>query len=73
MNHMITIRKNSELQGAEKYGCCVNCSKGSSEVELYRICFTHNNFINGNSIDLCMECMKELKTMLEEILNEENF
>ena len=32
--HMIRIKKKSELLGAEKYGQCASCAKGSSETEL---------------------------------------
>lgn len=31
---MIRIKKKSELLGAEKYGQCASCAKGSSETEL---------------------------------------
>lgn len=64
---MISIKKNSEFSGAEKYGQCASCSKGSSETELYRISFTYDGSTKTSSVDLCLECMKEMKNMMEDI------
>lgn len=65
--HMISIKKNSEFSGAEKYGQCASCSKGSSDAELYRISFTYDGSTKTHSIDLCPECMEEMKNMIEDI------
>ena len=62
---MISIKKNSEFLGAERYGQCASCSKGSSETELYRISFTYDGSTKSTSIDLCSECMEEMKNMIE--------
>lgn len=64
---MISIKKNSEFSGAEKYGQCASCSKGSLETELYRISFTYDGSTKTSSVDLCSECMEELKMMIENI------
>lgn len=64
---MISIKKNSEFSGAEKYGQCASCSKGSSETELYRISFTYDGSTKTSSVDLCSECMEEMKNMIENI------
>ena len=64
---MINIKKNSEFSGAEKYGQCASCSKGTSEAELYRISFTYDGSTKTTSVDLCPECMEELKMMIENI------
>ena len=65
--NMISIKKNSEFSGAEKYGQCASCSKGRSEAELYRISFTYDGSTKTTSVDLCPECMEELKMMIENI------
>lgn len=70
---MISIKKKSELTGAEKYGQCASCSKGSSETELYRISFTYDGSTKTHSIDLCPECMKELETTMKRALDGKNF
>ena len=64
---MISIKKNSEVSGAEKYGQCASCSKGSSEEDLYRISFTYDGSTKTTSVDLCPECIKEMKNMIEDI------
>ena len=51
---MISIKKKGELMGAEKYGQCASCAKGSSEVELYQISFSYEGSTKSNSIDLCV-------------------
>ena len=70
---MISIKKNSEFSGAEKYGQCASCSKGSSEEELYRISFTYDGSTKTHSIDLCPGCMKELETTIKRALDGKNF
>ena len=70
---MISIKKNSEFSGAEKYGQCASCSKGSSEAELYRISFTYDGSKKTHSIDLCPECMKELETTMKRALDGKTF
>lgn len=62
---MISIKKKSELMGAEKYGQCASCAKGSSEADLYQISFTYDGSTKSTSIDLCLECMEEMKNMIE--------
>lgn len=62
---MISIKKKSELMGAEKYGQCASCAKGSSEADLYQISFTYDGSTKSTSIDLCSECMEEMKNMIE--------
>lgn len=64
---MISIKKNSEFFGAEKYGQCASCSKGSSETELYRISFTYDGSTKSTSVDLCRECMEGMKNMIEDV------
>lgn len=54
---MINIKKKSELVGAERYGQCASCSKGSSEAELYQLSFCYDGSTKSNSIDLCRDCM----------------
>lgn len=65
---MITIRKNSELQGAERFGNCSNCAKGSSETELYSISFSYDGSTHDTTIHLCDECMLELAKTVQETL-----
>lgn len=62
---MISIKNKSELMGAEKYGQCASCAKGSSEADLYQISFTYDGSTKSTSIDLCSECMEEMKNMIE--------
>lgn len=57
---MIDIKKKSELVGAEKYGQCASCAKGSSEAELYQLSFCYDGSTKSNSIDLCWDCMVEM-------------
>ena len=57
---MIKIKKKSELIGAEKYGQCSSCAKGSSEAELYQLSFCYDGSTKSNSIDLCWDCMVEM-------------
>ena len=64
---MISIKKKSELMGAEKYGQCASCAKGSSEADLYQISFTYDGSTKSTSVDLCPECMEEMKNMIEGI------
>lgn len=64
---MISIKKKSELMGAEKYGQCASCAKGSSEADLYQISFTYEGSTKATSIDMCVECMEEMKNMIEDI------
>ena len=65
--HMISIKKKSELLGAEKYGQCASCAKGSSETELYQISFSYEGSTKSNSVDLCPECMEKMKNMIEDV------
>lgn len=53
--------------GAEKYGQCASCSKGSSEAELYRISFTYDGSTKTSSVDLCSKCMEKMKNMIDNI------
>lgn len=56
---MIKIMKNSELQGAAKYGNCASCGKGSDEAEIYKIeCGDSSTCVN--SFNLCLDCLAEL-------------
>lgn len=64
---MISIKKNSEFLGAEKYGQCASCSKGSAEAELYRISFTYDGSTKTHSVDLCPECIEQLKNIIKDI------
>ena len=64
---MISIKKKSELLGAEKYGQCASCAKGSSETDLYQISFAYKGSTKASSIDMCIECMEELETMIKEL------
>lgn len=64
---MISTKKNSEFSGAEKYGQCASCSKGSSETELYRISFTYDRSTKTHSVDLCPECMEEMKNTIDDV------
>lgn len=57
---MINIKKKDKLVGAEKYGQCASCAKGSSEVELYQLSFCYDGSTKSNSIDLCWDCMVEM-------------
>lgn len=70
---MISIKKNSEFSGAEKYGQCASRSKGSSEAELYRISFNYDGYTKTSSIDLCPECMEEMKNMIKKIQDKKFF
>lgn len=70
---MISIKKKSELLGAEKYGQCASCAKSSSETELYQISFSYEGSTKTHSIDLCPECMKELETTVKRALDGKNF
>lgn len=54
---MISVKKKSEFLGAEKYGQCASCAKGSSETELYQISFTYEGSTKVTSFDMCTECM----------------
>lgn len=54
---MIHIRLKSELLGAEKYGQCASCAKGSAETELYQISFSGEGSAKARSIDLCWDCL----------------
>ena len=64
---MISIKKKSELLGAAKYGQCASCAKGSSEADLYQILFTYEGSTKSTSIDMCVECMEEMKNIIEDI------
>lgn len=64
---MISIKKKSGLLAAEKYGQCASCAKGSSETDLYQISFVYEGSTKASSIDMCIECMEEMKNMIEEI------
>lgn len=66
---MITIKKKSELKGAERYGQCASCAKGSSETELYQLSFCYENSTKNNSIDLCCNCLGELGDTLYKVAN----
>lgn len=57
---MIKIKKKSELTGAEKYGQCASCAKGSSEAKLYQLTFSYEGSTESSSIDLCWDCMIEM-------------
>ena len=54
---MIHINRKSELLGAEKYGQCASCAKGSAEAELYQISFSGEGSAKARSIDLCWDCL----------------
>ena len=61
---MIKIQDKSKLIGAEKYGQCANCSKGSSDVKLYQIKFSSEDYTKSNCIDLCKDCLHILGDMI---------
>lgn len=59
---MIKLIKLKECKGAERYGCCIQCSDRSSEVyNLVRIKF------DGISVTLCPDCLQELKELISEV------
>lgn len=55
---MITVNNLSDFKGAEKYGTCNECQKGSKEVELYRI------KVNDSCLCLCEKHLRTLKSKL---------
>lgn len=57
---MIIIKKKNGLKGAEKYGQCASCAKESKETELFQLSFSYDDSTKSSSIDLCLDCMKEL-------------
>lgn len=61
---MIEIKKKSELKGAEKYGDCNSCSKGSSETDLYQIEFHYDDSTKSHVVNLCSDCMYKLGNMI---------
>lgn len=64
---MIVIKKKNGLIGAEKYGQCSSCAKGSSETELYQLSFSYEGSTKINSIDLCWDCMWKMGSDIYEM------
>jgi len=65
---MTNIISRKELQGAEKYGSCCNCGKGTEEREIYKIEFQQDGYSkNCSSISLCWNCMMSLGNTIYEI------
>ena len=58
--YKVKITKLSTCEGAERFGTCVECGKGSKEdPEMFKITW------NGNSSTiLCKECLIKLKNKL---------
>lgn len=48
-----------ELQGASKYGTCIECGKGTDEKEIIAI-----SFEDGRTIHLCENCARRTKQNL---------
>lgn len=57
---MIQIKKKSDLTGADKYGQCASCARGSKEAELYQLSFSYEGSTKSSSVDLCWDCLLEM-------------
>lgn len=60
---MITIKKRSELKGAEKFGSGASCGYRTDEREIFKLEF--EDLSNSkSSLSLCSECITKLKEAL---------
>lgn len=50
--NIIIIKKKNELRGAEKYGQCASCAKGSKETELFQLSFSYDDSTKISSVNL---------------------
>lgn len=68
---MISIKKKSELMGAEKFGQCKSCSKTHLEAELYRIAFSYEESNYIRCFDMCKNCLCELSDKIYDVCHSE--
>lgn len=60
---MIKIVRQSEVNGKDRVGICSSCGK---QREVYKIS-AEDSKKNCSSIDLCGECLSELKNRIKEL------
>ena len=65
---MITVKKQSTLDGANRFGSCY-CCKSNDLLENYQILFKDENGF-GVDVRLCREHLLELKEALDKALSE---
>lgn len=74
---MITIQKSSELNGAQKFGQCINCGVNSKDADIYKIMFQlsdlDDNENSRSTINICYKCMKKLNKQMREVIIEKEY
>lgn len=71
---MVNIVSRKTLQGAEKYGSCCDCGKGTDEKEIYKIEFGRKNNQSSSgisSISICWDCLVNLGDMIYDMYQDE--
>lgn len=60
---MVTIKKRSELLGAEKFGSCASCGCGTDEKEIFKLEF--DDLVNSKAVlSLCSDCIGDMKNKI---------
>ena len=61
---MITIKKSSELSGANRFGTCISCGAFSEDGDIFKITLFGASKYQGSVVCLCYQCMKELGQLI---------
>lgn len=69
---MVKIISRKQLIGAEKFGSCADCGKGTDEKEIFKIEFDADGFgKNRTSLSMCWDCLINLGDMVYEMYQDE--
>ncbi len=69
---MVKIIPRKDLKGAEKFGSCVDCGKGTDEKEIYKIEFELDGLSGKRtSVSLCWDCLVSLGNIIYDMYQEE--
>lgn len=69
---MVKIIPRKDLKGAEKFGSCADCGKGTDEKEIYKIEFELDGLSGKRtSLSLCWDCLASLGNIIYDMYQEE--
>ena len=74
---MIIIRKLKDLRGAERFGTCMSCGRGSADDDgMMRVTLQFGvageKYMQGTSFCVCAYCMKHFQQQIQSALKGEN-
>lgn len=69
---MVKIIPRKNLKGAEKFGSCADCGKGTDEKEIYKIGFELEGLAGKRtSVSICWDCLVSLGNIIYDMYQEE--